>query len=170
MTWEELVPGHCLTRITYDLFDWDDVPATAAIMDNVGGAVSLEWEGLPLTRITWSHSPWWEAQGLELGGVVNELARTVDVGFRWPSLIGARLERVGLSWTLSPTPQVWAVNLRFSQDRRLIVALGEVTDRVPALSADNLVVTGCESIARSYWPSNDDGHVTESSAWGTDED
>jgi hypothetical protein len=166
MTWEEFVPGCCLARITYDLFDWDDVPSPAAMIDNVGGAVSLEWEGLPPTRITWSHTPWWEAQGLELGGVVNELTRTVDVCFRWPSLIGARLERIGLSRTLSPTPQVWAMNLRFSQDCSLIVALGEVTNLVPTFSADNLVVMGCENIARAYWPSNEDGHVTESSAWG----
>jgi hypothetical protein len=161
MTWEEFVPGHCLTGIIYDLFDWDEVPSPGDLVDNVGCAVLLEWDGSPPTRITWIHSPWPETQGLELGGVVNELTRPVDVGFRWPSLMGARLERIGLSRTLSPTPQVWAVNLQFSRGRHLVVALGEATDLVPAPSADNLVVTGCESLARAYWPS-----YTESSAWG----
>jgi len=158
--------GQELIRIEYELFDWGERPSPEASVDDVAMAVRLEWGDSSEVRVTWRNPAYWEDEGLLFGDARRGVADSVDVSDRWSSFIGEHLEAVSFSYSMASTRRAWAMNLRFSGNKHLVIALGELISVVPSYLPDNLVVTASEEIAKAYWPSNADGHWTESSAWG----
>jgi len=166
MIYEELPFGQELCKIEYELLDWEEPPSPVAVVDGVAMAVCFQWSDLSSTRVTWRNPSYWEEEGLRFGGHKVEWTESVDVSVRWPSFVGARLEAVAWSHSTASTRRVWSMNLVFVGGKHLVVALGELKDGVPSYTPDNLLITASEPVAKAYWPSNEDGHVTESPAWG----
>jgi hypothetical protein len=166
MFWRSIPFGQELTRIEYELFDWEERPSSMMLVDDVAMAVRLGWKTFPLVRVTWRTPGYWYEEGLRLGGQKKPNAGIVDVSERWSELIGGKLENVEFSRTLFETHLVWALNLKFGGGAHLVIALGEVKNNVPSYAPDNLIITTSETIARAYWPSSPDGPWTDSSAWG----
>jgi len=148
----------------YELLPWDPVPIFSDVVDSVSMAVVLEFDNGVRYRVHWV--VWKEIECLDASDADdperNPFTRTEDVSSRWVDLIGSRLlaQRVAVqetNWGVQP----WACRFDFDQERRLVIALGEIVDGKPiSYIPDNIVVTGSSECAQAYRPP-----TAFSSAW-----